>query len=110
MCTRGDSANHTHAGNPIQIPVSYVTTDFFATPRTHPAIGREFFAGEDHPGRANIAVISNNLWQERFGSDPQIVGKPIRFDGVARTVIGIMPVCFGLPEVKVWMPVAVRTG
>ena len=110
MFTRGDRANLTDAGDPVQIPVSYVTTDFFATLRTHPAIGREFFAGEDQPGRDNIAVISNNLWQERFGSDPQIVGKPIRLDGVARTVIGIMPVGFALPEVKVWMPLAVQIG
>src|SRR5205823_1764632 len=108
--TRGDRANLTDAGDPVQIPVSYVTTDFFATLRSHPAIGREFFAGEDQPGRDNIAVISNNLWQERFGSDPQIVGKPIRLDGVARTVIGIMPVGFALPEVKVWMPLAVQIG
>jgi putative ABC transport system permease protein len=108
--TRGGTANLTGAGDPVQIAVAYVTTDFFGILRANPAIGRSFLKGEDQPGRDNVAVLSNELWRERFDSDPHILGKPIRLDGVARTVIGIMPAGFAVPEVKVWMPLAVQTG
>lgn len=108
--TRGVTASLAGAGDPVQIPVAYVTTDFFATLRINPAIGRGFFSGEEQPGRDNIAVMSNNLWQERFDSDPQILGKTIRLDGVPHTVVGIMPPGFAFPDAKVWMPLAVQIG
>ena len=105
--SQGSTANLTGAGDPVHIQVAYVTTEFFQTLRTNPAIGRGFAAGEDEPGRDNVVVLSNELWKERFGADPEILGKAIRLDG-SRTVIGIMPLGFEFPGVKVWMPLAIR--
>ena len=105
--SQGSTANLTGAGDPVHIQVAYVTTEFFQTLRTNPAIGRGFAAGEDEPGRDNVVVLSNELWRERFGADPEILGKTIRLDG-SRTVIGIMPLGFEFPGVKVWMPLAIR--
>ena len=85
------TANLTGAGDPVQIPVAYVTTDFFPTLRMNPAIGRGFLAEEDEPGRDNVAVLSNELWKERFGADPEILGKTLRLDGISHTVVGVMP-------------------
>lgn len=102
------TANLTGAGDPVQIPVAYVTTDFFPTLRMNPAIGRGFLAEEDEPGRDNVAVLSNELWKERFGADPEILGKTVRLDGISHTVVGVMPAGFAFPEVKVWMPLKIR--
>jgi putative ABC transport system permease protein len=106
--TKGTTANLTGAGDPVQIPVAYVTTQFFATLRANPEIGRGFLAGEDEPGRDNVVLLGNEIWKERFGSDSGILGKTIRLDGADRTVIGIMPPGFALPGVKAWMPLAIR--
>jgi predicted permease len=106
--SQGTTANLTGAGDPVHIPVAYVTTEFFPTLRTNPVIGRGFAAGEDEPGRDNVVVLSNELWKERFGAHSEILGKTVRLDGISRTVIGIMPPGFEFPGVKVWMPLAIR--
>src|SRR5690242_17125845 len=102
------TANLTGAGDPVQIPVAYVTTDFFTTLRMNPAIGRGFLREEDEPGRDNVAVLSNELWKERFAADTGVLGKTVRLDGNSRAVVGVMPAGFAFPEVKVWMPLKIR--
>src|SRR5882724_1463628 len=106
--TKGTTANLTGAGDPLQIPVAYVTTQFFAALRTNPEIGRGFLAGEDEHGRDNVVLLGNEIWMERFGSDSGILGKTIRLDGLDRAVIGIMPPGFAFPAAKAWMPLAIR--
>ena len=102
------TANLTGAGDPVQIPAAYVTADFFATLRANPAIGRGFLTEEDEPGRDNVVVISNELWKERFGGDPEILGKTVKLDGISRMVVGVMPSGFAFPNAKVWMPLKIR--
>ena len=102
------TANLTGAGDPVQIPVAYVTTDFFPTLRTNPAIGRGFLAEEEEPGRDNVVVLSNELWKERFGADPGILGKTVRLDGISRSVVGVMPPGFAFPNARVWVPLKIR--
>jgi putative ABC transport system permease protein len=106
--TKGTTANLTGAGDPVQIPVTYVTTQFFATLRTNPKIGRGFLAGEDEPGRDNVVLLGHEIWKERFGSDSAILGKTVRLDGLDRAVIGVMPPGFAFPGAKAWMPLAIR--
>ena len=99
----------TGAGDPVELPAAQVTTEFFATLRTNPEFGRSFSAEEDQAGRDNVVVLSNELWKERFGLDPQILGKTIRLDGIGRTVIGIMPPGFNFPyDAKLWLPLGIR--
>jgi predicted permease len=106
--TKGTTANLTGAGDPLQLPVAYVTTQFFAALQTNPEIGRGFLAGEDEPGRDNVVLLGNEIWKERFGSDSGILGKTVRIDGLDRAVIGIMPPGFAFPAAKAWMPLAIR--
>ena len=106
--TRGTTATLTGAGDPAQIPVAYVTAGFFPMLRTNPEIGRWFLPEEDQPGRDNVVLLSNELWKERFGSNPAILGKTIQLDRVDHTVVGVMPAGFAFPEAKVWMPLAIR--
>jgi predicted permease len=102
-------ANLTGAGDPVQIPIARVTTEFFSTLQSNPELGRGFLAGEDQFGHDNVVVLGNGLWKRRFGADPQILGKTIQLDGITRTVIGIMPSDFNFPsKAEVWAPLSVR--
>jgi putative ABC transport system permease protein len=105
----GTRVNLTGAGDAIQVPAAIVTTEFFATLRASPEIGRGFLAGEDQPGHDNVVVLSNKLWKERFDSDGQILGKTIKLDGIGQTVIGVMAAGFEFPNnTEVWMPLGIR--
>lgn len=65
--------------------------DFFTTFRVQPFIGSAFTAEEEVPGRNQVAILSHALWQERFGADPNIVGRVIRLNAEQVTIIGVMP-------------------
>src|SRR5215216_1836375 len=73
--------------------------------------GRTFSADEDLVPRRNpVAVISNSLWQRRFNSDPDLVGKTITLNDQSLTVIGIAPPQYtgmirGLAS-EIWIPTA----
>jgi hypothetical protein len=68
-----------------------------------PAMGRSFTIHPDLFGPENEAVISHRLWQTRFGGDPGVIGRVIRLNGYAYTVVGIMPAGFGFPgETDLW--------
>jgi putative ABC transport system permease protein len=71
-----------------------------------PVAGRLFTPDEDQPGGdVHKALISAALWQSRFGSDPAIVGKPLRTDRVTYTIVGVMPPGFGFPQrTAFWSP------
>jgi predicted permease len=106
--TKGTTANLTGAGDPLQIPVAYVTTEFFRTLRTNPETGRGFLREEGEPGRDGVVILGNQIWKEQFGSDSGILGKTIKLDGAEHTVVGIMPPGFVFPGVKAWIPFSMR--
>src|SRR5262245_54864484 len=79
-----------------------VTSEFFRTLGAPPAIGRGFTAEEDSPTGDRVAILGDGLWRRRFGADAGIVGRKITLNGVAYTVVGIMPNGFeyvGHPDV-----------
>jgi predicted permease len=53
--------------------------------------GRHFTAEDDQDGGPPVAMISPQLWRNRFGSDPAIIGRVLQIDGVAREVVGLLP-------------------
>ena len=70
-------------------------------------LGRGFEAGDDGPG-ANVVLLGHELWRDRYGSAPDIVGRTIRANTTQLTVIGVMPPKFGFPIRKVlWVPLRV---
>jgi predicted permease len=88
-----------------QIDGARVEPTFFTILRAEPLLGRALAPGDDQGERANSVVLSHKLWQSDFGADPQIVGKTIRLDGNARTVVGVMREDFEKPGwALVWTP------
>ncbi len=85
-----------HPGNPPKSKSGKaVTSSFFEVLRSQPELGRSFLPEEDAiPGRDSVAVLSHACWQDEYGSDPAVLGKPARINGVNFTVVGVMPARF----------------
>jgi putative ABC transport system permease protein len=102
--TAGDQAE--------RVPGIRVSANLLPMLGATPAAGRIFTSEENGPGRGNVVVVSDSLWQRRFGRDRSIVGKTIMLDGNALTVVGILPANFsfsaGNPAPELWVPVELR--
>ncbi len=74
--------------------------------RVNPSQGRWFSEEDGRPGYPQVAVISHGLWTRRFGKDAGVLGRTIRLDNVATTVVGVMPPSYAFPDpgVEVWIP------
>jgi hypothetical protein len=116
---RGWSVNITGTDKPENLIAIIVTSDYFKVMRASPILGRDFTPEDDKPGAAAVALISYGFWQQRFGRDPNIVGKDILLDDKPHTVIGVLPESFqhqGPPPLWVlmgplnWKERDVRTG
>ena len=83
------------------------TANLFDVLRVHPLFGRTFEKGEDRPGAAPVAILSYELWQDRYRGDRGIIGQRIVMDGVSREIIGVMPRGFEYPHpaTALWIPV-----
>ncbi len=85
---------------------SYVSANFFKLLGVAPALGRDFAHEEDRFGSQPVVLISGNVWQQRYGNDPAVIGRSIRLNGTPATIIGVMPEGMHFPnEADVWMPV-----
>jgi putative ABC transport system permease protein len=93
---RDASFNLTGVGQPQHLEGEVVSSDFFSVLGIKPALGRGFRREEEQAGRW-VVVLSHQLWQSQFGSDPGIIGRTITLDNRAYTVIGIAPAGFEFP-------------
>ena len=87
---RGWSVNMTGVGETESLDARMVTADYFRVMRFAPVLGRDFSDEDDKPGAAPVTIISYAFWQERFGGDPQIVGRSVTLDDRPYTIIGVM--------------------
>jgi putative ABC transport system permease protein len=92
------TANLAIAGEkPERRSAAYTTASMFDLVRVRPHLGRGFTAGDDAPGAPQIVLLSDALWRDRFGADPGVLGRAIRVNGEAATIVGIMPRGFRFP-------------
>jgi putative ABC transport system permease protein len=90
---------------PERIGGAIVSASVFDLLGVHPTLGRGFRTDDDRIGAAPVVMLSDGLWQRRYGADRRIVGQTIRVNGVAHTVIGVMPPRFKFPEfAELWVP------
>jgi putative ABC transport system permease protein len=84
-----------------------VSASFFSMLGVQPQLGRTFLPDEEVPGREQEIVLGHALWEQRYASDPHIVGKNIKVDGKAYTVVGVMAKGFDFPlPAEAWTPLA----
>jgi putative ABC transport system permease protein len=79
---------------PERIEGQQVSAGYFYTLGVSPAIGRDFYAADNVFNGPKVVILSNGLWRRRFAGDPAIVGREVRLDDNAYTVIGVMPAGF----------------
>ena len=95
-------------GDPETYTGNAITPSLMRLLGLKPIAGRPFIEGDDKPGGAPIAMISESLWRRRFGGDASIVGKPATLNGVAYTIVGIAPPALAvLTNGDVWVPLAI---
>ena len=84
----------TEGDRPERLPLMSVTTNFFEMVGIQPRLGRAFTAEEGLKGRDQVIILSNALFQRRFGGDPSVIGRNVRMDGKTYNVVGVMPAGF----------------
>jgi len=90
---RFSSTNFTDGDYPEQLSLGLVSSGFFGRVLgVSPVLGRTFAPGEDRPGADGKQVLlGHDFWQNRFGSDPGVVGSTVTLDGESYTVVGVLP-------------------
>jgi putative ABC transport system permease protein len=101
----GGSFNLSVADHPERVFGAVASTNFFHLVGISPLIGRGF-APEDAPGEDQLVVVlSDALWNSRFGGNRAILGQSVLVNGEPRTVIGVMPPEFDFPDnAQLWIP------
>ena len=83
----------------------HVTANFFEFFGVEPERGRFFLPADDAAGASRVAVISHDLWRRRFGGEESVVGKTVKLNGEAHTIVGVAPPQFQFPPGdEVWTP------
>jgi predicted permease len=98
----------TNPGSPEHLLGAGISSSFLDTLDVKLPFGRNFSLQEDQRGGAPVAIISNDLWRDRFGGNPQAPGKAITLNGVDYTVIGVLPprFYFGDERADIYTPIA----
>jgi putative ABC transport system permease protein len=93
----------TGLGDAVQLFGGRVTSNYFDVLGLRPIRGRNFLPNEEEG--ADVAMVTENFWQKRMGGDPNIIGHSITLDGVAHTIVGVlpnMPFAWVGPNAEVW--------
>src|SRR5271167_656804 len=120
---KSDSFNLTGRGDPALLEGVRASAGFFPSLGVAPTLGRTFTAEEDRPGHEHEVVLSHQLWRDRFGGDPAVLGTAVDLNGDPYTVIGVMPSGFEFPrgeempgsfdfprETQLWAPLALAAA
>ena len=80
----------TAPGTPEHVSATQVSSGFFHTLGVKLALGREFLANEDNTGGRPVAVISDRLWQDRFGGRANAFGESLTLNGTGYLIAGVL--------------------
>jgi putative ABC transport system permease protein len=92
---------------PEKLKRAFVAARFLQVWGVAPALGRDFAPQEEHFGGPNAVIISDRLWRRRFGADPNVIGRNLRFGRNSLTpIVGVLPASFLFPDrdVDLWSP------
>jgi putative ABC transport system permease protein len=111
----GATYNLTGLGNPEEVTAMAASPNLFDVLGSHAMLGRTFTQDDGVTGKDNVAVLTYAFWQKHFGGDQNVVGKTFALDGVAITVVGVMPAGFDFfvkensnikKSPEFWLPIA----
>src|SRR5689334_6517657 len=112
--TQGGPTNLTGGERPQHFELLEVSPNYFSMLGTSAHIGRVFGPGDEAPGFAEAAVISDSLWARGFGRDPGVLGRKIQLDNDPYTIVGVLPPGFRHPgrtvstDVDIWVTCGFR--
>src|SRR3954465_6085214 len=99
----GAAATVTGLGDPFQVPIFKTTSNYFDVLGLRANRGRTFLPEEEEG--ADVAVITERFWKARLGSDPNVIGRALTLDGVAHTIVGViptLPISWTGPNADIW--------
>ncbi|MGH7577059.1 MAG: ABC transporter permease [Longimicrobiales bacterium] len=94
-------------GEPVGEPVGIaeISASAFRAAGVRPLLGRFLIETDELAGASPVVVIGHDIWQTRFGGDPDVVGRAVRLGNVQSTVVGVMPKKFAFPvSHEAWTP------
>jgi len=91
MAFQPESVTLTGHGEPEELPMRRITAGLFPTLGVQPILGRAITPEDDKPGAAPVVMLSDTLWSNQFGRDPNVLGKQLILDGEPYTIIGVLP-------------------
>jgi predicted permease len=104
--TLGSTINVSDNGRaPERVQGAYVTGNLFRMIGQAPVIGRDFTEADDQPGAEPVTIIGHAVWQNRYDSDPTVLGRTLKANSKPVTIIGVMPPDMRFPNnVDIWVP------
>jgi putative ABC transport system permease protein len=111
---QGGPTNLTGAERPQRFELLEVSPNYFSMLGISARIGRVFGPGDEAPGFADAAVISDSLWARAFGRDPGVLGRKVQLDNDPYTIVGVLPAGFRHPgstvstDVDIWVTCGFR--
>lgn len=101
-----DTVTLTGSDSPEQLNVHRVSASYFKALGVEATLGRTFAASENEVGADLEVVLSNRIWQSRFGGDPKVIGRKITLDAKSYTIIGVLPAnsTFDRTWAVMWLP------
>ena len=89
---------------PEQARGSYLTANSFALVGQQPLMGRDFGPEDERRGTDRAVIIGYTIWRNRYGGDPQVLGKLTRVNGEPGVIVGVMPEGMMFPQNnEIWM-------
>jgi hypothetical protein len=90
------------------VEVAEISASAFRLTRVPPVLGRALTDADERPDAPPAAVIGHDVWQRRFGGDPDVVGRVVRLGSAPTTIVGVMPEGYGFPVAQnLWVPLRV---
>ena len=106
----GRDFNLSGGDRPERITGERTSWNYFRVLRITPVLGRLFLEEEERMGAHHVAIVSNGLWQRRYGGDPGVIGTDLELDGESYTIIGVLPPKIRVYErrTEIWTPIPIN--